>query len=239
MSEGTSVAVPGLAGLAGGLRRTKAAMPSFGGKGYLSFGKDGKWSFGKNTAVDGERVVLNITTLKSGYVCWTNYDPKERRKNEKLGEEMRLTTMGGVDPSTLPDLGWEWKQQQSVEGRFLDGDREEFNYTASSLGGLEAMTTVIDAILGRIEDGEQVYLFPVVVLSSDWYEHRQYGKTYKPVLEIEAWADVDGVIEGAKAASKRVEKAAETTRHADPEPEQEAEPERDEGEEPPVRRRRR
>lgn len=214
-------------------------MPSFGGKAYLSFGKDGKWSFNKGTDVSGDRVVLNVATIKSGYVCWTNYDPKERRKNEKLGEEMRLVSMGGVDPSTLPDLdGWEWKQQQSVEGRFLDGDREEFNYTASSLGGLEAMTTVIDAILGRIEEGEEVYLFPVIELSSDWYEHRQYGKTYKPILSITGWADVDGLLEGAKRVAKEEPRQAVAATKSEPEPEPEPEPV-EAGGEPPVRRRRR
>lgn len=261
----TAMGMPNLAGMAKGLKQTRQAMPSFGGKPYMKFGKDGEWSCGQGgDAVNGELVILNTSSLKGGYVCWTDHDKK---KNEKLGEEMQLVSMGLIDPEELPDMGWPWKAQQSVEGRFLEGDQEEFSYNTSSGGGLEAMAGVIDAIMARIEDGEEVFLFPVVRLEDDNYEHKQWGKTYKPILEIVGWADVEGNLEDddvleeepeqieppKKKAKKKPAKKTKTKPEPEPEPEEDEdedeevdEPEEEEededepeAEEPPRRRRRR
>lgn len=267
-NTGTSVAVPNLAGLAKGLQRAKAQMPSFGGKAFIKFDKDGTWYFGKNGDICNEdRAVLNIHTLAAGYVCWTDYDKetlKTKRKNEKLGEEMVLSSQGAVDPADLPDTGWEWKQQQAVDGRFLDGDRAQFEYKTSSLGGLEAMDTIIDAVMQRIHDGETVYLYPVVQLSGTTYPHDTWGTVHKPSLDIVAWADINGDVEGEKKAEGKkvtkdpepeVEPVKETAapatrrRRSDPVAEEQAEPADEGGAEtededgeadgPPVRRRRR
>jgi hypothetical protein len=230
-------AVPGLAGLAGGLKRVKNSLPSFGGKQYMSFGKDGNWTLGKRgDARNGTRALLNITSLKSGYVCWTDYPAKDKKKNEKMGEEMKLATLGGVDPSELADLGWEWKQQMLIEGRFLDGDQPEFSYNTSSNGGLEAMDVILDAVTARLESGEDVYLFPIVEMNNDWYDHAQWGKTYKPILEIVAWADVDGAYEGEDEVEEEKpapKKRKKVTKKPDPveEPEEEEELDEDDVEE--------
>ena len=217
MGNEVGMPAPDLGALTKGLKRTKATMPSFGGKPYAKFGKDGEWTIGKGgDAANGERVLLNIHSLKSGFVCWTNYDAKERRKNEKLGEVMVSALQGSVDPSTLEDHGWEWKPQQQIEGREMTGDRRDFIYVTSSMGGLEALDGVLDAVLERVEEGEAAYVYPVVELQDDWYEHPQWGKTYKPVLAIVGWADMDGNYEGA-------EKPKRVTKQPDPEPEPEQE----------------
>lgn len=241
MGNEVGMPAPDLGALTKGLKRTKATMPSFGGKPYAKFGKDGEWTIGKGSdAANGDRVLLNVHSLKSGFVCWTNYDPKERRKNEKLGEEMVSALQGSVDPSTLTDHGWEWKAQQSIEGREMSGDMRDFVYTTSSMGGLEALDGVLDAVLARVEEGEAAYVYPVVELLDDHYEHPQWGKTYKPVLKIVGWADMDGNYEGAekpKQVTKAPEKEAEDNGPA-PEPEDAPEPE-EQDDEAPVRRRRR
>lgn len=267
-STGTAVgsvkadALPDLAGLAKGLRHTRQRMPSTGGKPYLKFGKDGSWELGKNgDSFTDELAVLNPTTLKSGFVCWTDYDKdtlKKKKKNEKLGDEMELITRGGVSYDDLPDTGWDWKTQMSVEGRMLHGDQKDFTYTTSSMGGLDFFGLVLDAVDERIEDGEGVFLFPVVRLGSDWYDHATWGKTYKPEVEIVSWADVNGELETDIEESEPEEEEPEeepvkpkrrkTAKKPEPEPEPEKEPEEDtdpepedepEEEEPPRRRRRR
>lgn len=239
MSTEIANRVPGLAGLAAGLRRTKQTMPSFGGKPYLTFGKDGGWTLGtdKRTTHNGRSIIVNITTLKSGFICWTNYPAAEKRKNEKLGEEMRQITAEPIDITKLPDLGWEWKQQQYFEARFTDGDREELSFSTSSMGGLEAMDGLMTEIMDRVESGEDVYLFPVVLIENDFYDHRQYGKTYKPIFEIIGWADADGVFEGEQHETKKPDAiggSPASGRREDPE-----EQAQDEGDDAPIRRRRR
>lgn len=229
----------GLAAIAAGLKRTRKSMPSFGGKQFLKFGKDGQWTIGKggSDALNGRHVLFNMSSLKAGYVCWTDYDKKEKKKNTKLGEEMALAAMGGIDPSKLPDTGWEWKQQQGIEGRFMDKDKKEFSYTTSSLGGLEAMDGVLDVVMARIElEGEERFINPVIELADDWYDHTDWGKTYKPVLLVVGWADEDGVTEGADEGD---EEPRRRTKRVEQDEDQDDEREEDQGDEPPVRRRRR
>jgi len=256
-------AVPDLAGLASGLRQTRRKLPT-GGKPYLKFGKDGFWSLGRDgDSFADERAILNPTTLKSGFVCWTDYDKetlKRKKKNDKLGDEMELVSRGGVSYDDLPDVGeWEWKVQMSIEGRMLDGDQKDFVYTSSSTGGLDLFGEIIDAIDARLEDGEDVYIFPVVELQGDWYIHSTWGKIFKPQIEIVGWADVEGLIEGAEGeeqddepAPKKPKKPKRKKPEPEPEPEDEPEDEDEdkdepeeepedepEDEEPPRRRRRR
>lgn len=241
---GTEVGMPApdLGALTKGLKRTKATMPSFGGKPYAKFGKDGEWTIGQGgDAANGDRVLFNIHSLKSGFVCWTNYDAKEKRKNEKLGEEMVSALQGSVDPSTLDDHGWEWKPQQSIEGREMSGDKRDFVYNTSSMGGLEALDGVLDAVLGRIEEGEAAYVYPVVELLDEWYDHPQWGKTYKPLLKIVGWADMDGNYEGEKSKriAKEPEPEVEDDHGAEPQVEGGDGPDDRDEDEAPVRRRRR
>lgn len=250
---GGGVAVPNIGALAAGLRRTRAEMPATGGRGYLKFGNDGMWTLGKNgDALNGETVILNTNSLKYGYVCWTDYDAKEKRKNEKLGEEMELATRGGVDPNELEDLGWDWKPQQSIDGKFVGADQKEFSYVTSSNGGLDLMGEIIDKVMARIDDGEDVFLFPVIELGDDWYEHSRYGKTYVPIMEVVNWADISGNFETDAEEEEEAEEPAPKPKkpkkkkpEPEPEPEEEEEAEAEEpdeeeaDEEPPRRRRRR
>lgn len=228
--------IPSLGALASGLKRTRNSLPSFGGKAFLKFGKDGVWSTGKaGDSLNGDRLLLNTASIKAGYVCWTNYPASEKKKNEKLGEEMKAASMGSVDPLELPDTGWDWKQQLHIEGRFLDGDKQEVQYTTSSLGGVEALDHIIEEITESIDAGEEIYLFPIVELKNDWYEHTQWGKTYKPIIEIVGWADINGNPEPD-------DETAAIEKEAAPEPVKQAEePATEDGEAdaPPVRRRRR
>jgi hypothetical protein len=227
----STTAATGLGAIAKGLQRAKTQMPSFGGKQYLKFAKDGEWSTGRGgDDMTGEKIVVNLASLKSGYVCWTNYAPADKKKNEKLGEEMQLSTLGTIDPSSLQDHGWEWKQQQSFEGRFLSGAKAEFVYVTSALGGLEAVDTIITACLERLGEGEETFVFPVVTLNTDWYDHPQWGKTYKPKMEITDWVNEDGDPEGSVKSKGKAEPEIEAEEPEAEEPEADA---------PPVRRRQR
>jgi hypothetical protein len=65
----------------------------------------------------------------------------------------------------------------------------------------------------------------VVVVASDSYKHKAYGKTYVPKLEIVGWADINGNEESQGEEPKAI------TAPAEPEPAQ--------SDEEPTRRRRR
>jgi hypothetical protein len=242
---GNAVAIPGgdLAALMGGLKTNAKVAPEGGGKGYLKYAK-GEWSFGKeNVDVMGERIVVNPMEWRAGFVCWTNYSKEQMAelkkkklpaKNKLLDEVLQRSIEGPVDEGDLPSFPdeptAEWRPVQQIEGRFLDGDREEFKYNTSSYGGRKALGEVNDAILSRLTRGETVYLFPVLELGTDSYDHESYGTTHTPVLTIVGWADTEGNMEGEETPAVEPPAATEEEFSEDPsalggdEPEQEEEP---------------
>jgi hypothetical protein len=177
----------------GGLRRVVNTAPAAAGGEFMRFGKDGRWEFGKEgKSVDfNDCAILNILSLKEGYVCWTDNDDVGKA-NEKLGELMRPVNQL-VEKSELEDHGYEWARQQSIQLKFCDGAHTgtQTIYAPSSQGGLEILGFVIDLVLSRVEEGTP-YFFPVVSFDSTHYAHKKWGKTYKPVLDIVGWADADG-----------------------------------------------
>ena len=209
--------------------------------------KSGKWTSGKAKTPRGDATaIFNIASLQAGYSCWTDYKDK---KNKLVAEKMKLAVEGEIDMDDLPDVGeWEWKFQQAISGTFID-DKKPFSYSTTSQGGLSALDTVLEAIDARIDDGEEVFLFPMVQFDHDTYDHDSWGETFVPIFEIVGWADMDGVPEGGAEEEeepdpepKKVTKKKATKKKPEPEPEEEEEEEQVEGEqeeEAPVRRRRR
>lgn len=245
-SEG-GAAVAGLAGLASGLKRSRTTRPTFALKGYLKMGKDGEWAIGKNgDALNGERALFNPMTLMEGFA-----EVESTQKTYKVHDEvLMLVTEGSVSPDDLDETPHEWKFHRQIQGRMLSGDQQNWTYGTHSYGGLKALEGVTDAIEARLAEGEGEYIFPVVELQSDWYEHDDWGKTYEPVLEVIGWANVDGVLEGAetKKVTKKAKPEKEEAKEEEAQPEvedvatEEEQPQDgggQEADEPPVRRRRR
>lgn len=214
----------------GGLRKTVQDAPSGGGA-YLSFGKDGQWAFGTDRKVvdpENDIAILNVLGVQAGYVCWSDYPKEEKKKNTKLGERMAPVTQP-IDPSTLPETGWEWRAQQGGEFKFVEGAHTgtQVKFVTSSQGGIERFAALIDAVTERISQGTP-YFFPLVALDGDHYIHPSWGKTYKPLFDIVGWADVNGNEEpegGAPAIENQTKAAPAKVKEPEPEPEPEPAPE--------------
>lgn len=200
-------------GMLGGLTRLVARAPS-GGSEFLKFGKDGIWTFGQQAKqVDPENdfALVNVLSVKEGFVCWTNFDAKLKKKNEKKGEVM-VPAGQVINQDNLEDHGWEWKAQQAFDLKFLEGGHvgAQTRYVTSSQGGLEAAGALLDAVIVRVQSGTP-FFFPIIALAQDSYIHASWGKTYKPVFEIVGWADTEGnedpeFVEEAPAVEKKVTK---------------------------------
>lgn len=237
-------ALASLQALKSNLQQVRQRLPENTGVPFLRFLTDGEWVFGQedNVLKEGTELLVNVLSIKQGYTCWTNRAVGEG-KNEKLGEEM--FNLGQPIPSKLelPRMedsksgkACEWKDQMSVEMKILDGKHKgtQVLYTASSVGGLNTLRGIMDAILARMDEGTES-VFPCVSLGSDSYKHNKYGKTYVPVLDISGWADMNGKFEDDEddepAEPERLEK--------DEEPKQAPEPEQEEATDDAPRRRRR
>ena len=195
--------------LRAGVAQTRASMPVMsGGTPFLRLLRDGKWAMGAQDSeiVDGTEAIINPLSILHGYSCWTDRGPKEG-KNEKLGEEMWKITQPKPMANTLQEMTDPrthavclWKDQMSFELKLLDGNfkDEQAMYSATSVGGLRLIDGLMKELENQLDTGS-MYIFPIVRIGSDSYQHSSYGKTYTPVMEVVGWADMNGNEEGADA----------------------------------------
>ena len=236
-----------LGALRTGLANVRAKLPEAGGKGILRMLQEADgWVFGQedNALPLGTEVAINPLSIKHGYTCWTDR-AKGEGKNENLGERLyglseQVPAMHELEKMEDPKTGapCAWKDALTMDMKVLDGKHAntEIVYKPTSVGGMNASRTIIDAIFDKLAE-ETPFVCPIVKLDQDNYKHASYGKTYVPKFEVVGWMDLEGNEEGADADEpKAVAKAEE----AEPEVEAEAETEADtKAEEAPARRRRR
>ncbi len=201
LAKPNSAALAAAAALRGNLSKVRQSLPQQNSA-YLRFGKDGSWSFGVENydVVPEDRVALNPLSLKTGFICWTDRDAKLKQKNEVMGEVMYPlgadvpgihTMVSKVDPVTKEPCVW--KEQISVTMRFLDGPDKgkQVDFATTSDGGLKAMGNIIDQLMLQLDE-DPTKIVPVLSLDSDSYMHKQWGKTYTPVMKITDWVTMDG-----------------------------------------------
>jgi hypothetical protein len=75
----------------------------------------------------------------------------------------------------------------------IDGDDAgtEVVYKVSSISGMAATDKLFAALQARAEE-DKTYIFPVITLDVDHYNHKKHGKIYTPVLNIVGWVDANG-----------------------------------------------
>jgi len=224
-----------LASLRTGLAQVVAQIPaSIGGQSFLRLLKDGNWVVGADDTpiASGTQAVINIESVLSGYSCWTNRQPGQG-KNENLGDEMWAIGSAVPPVHTMPEHHdprtqelCKWKPQMACDIKLLEGtlSGQQVMYKVTSVGGVRALTAVIQAAMAQLDAGSE-YVYPIIELSSDSYQHASYGRTYVPMLEIVGWMNADGEegdaddADGAPvAADKKIAPAPE------PAPEPEAAP---------------
>jgi len=237
--------------LKGSLQKVKSALPETRGSGFMSFGKDGIWTFGaaNEEVFDDDLIAINPLAIETGFICWTDRG-ESGPKNEVLGEVM--VKLGGDVPlkHTLPQKEDdrsvklpEWREQIKLTMRFMSGPNKDtqVSYATTSLGGIDACRGLIDQLLLQLDE-DPANIVPMVTLDSDHYTHKKWGKTYTPVIRIKSWASLDADAQvdeeeeeeqeapkvEKKAPAKRTRKPVEEIEEAemvDVEPEQEEEPE--------------
>jgi hypothetical protein len=234
-----------LGALKTGLANVRAKMPEAGGKGILRMLQetDG-WVFGQedNALPLGTEVVVNPLSIKHGYSCWTDR-AKGEGKNELLKEllypiSQQAPALHELDQLEDPKTGVKcaWKDLIAMEMKILSGKHSgtEISYKPTSVGGMNASRTVLDAILSKLDE-DTPFVCPVVELQQDNYKHASYGKTYTPEFKVVGWMDLEGNEEGDDTVDGP---AAVARKEPEPEPEVEKE-EAPVAEEAPARRKRR
>ena len=163
----------------------------------------GTWGFGQKRTIpeEGSRWAVNPMTFKYGYICFGD--------NNKVVDE-RLVSVSQPKPviTELPDTGFPWQEEWSVNMKCLDGADAgvEVVYKANTDGGVKAIAVMVDLIRDRINGGQHDgKIAPIALLEKDSYQHSQYGKVWFPVLNTIDWMPLDGPAPTPPSKSSPVE----------------------------------
>jgi len=216
-----SVAVPQwAASFKAAVRRATAVRATYAGPPLLRLTKQGSWIVGvdEDPVPTGERLIVWPDRIEHGYIAWA--DDNSARK---LGEVTAPLAKPLPRPDELPPVdGGAWRFFYSLILSPLFGPAAVWAYRPTSVGGLRAVETVLEAIAERIENAELVYqqdpeaelfLAPVIELGVDSYQHRvrSYGRIYVPVLTVVDWADETGALESSLMTASEPEPDPELT----------------------------
>jgi|DEB19_MinimDraft_3_1074340.scaffolds.fasta_scaffold85784_1 hypothetical protein len=159
------------------------------GKVYLRFDfQTGKWTCGKEQHdVTDVEALINTASIGHGWTMWVAGTPKK--------------VMAPFDqpiPQAMPPEGQVFPQEARVlSGAFIDEDGGEFIYETNSLGGRNGVDAIIKQVIIRAQQGQETFLYPVVLLTSSSYTHKTHGRIiHTPVFSVVDWADINGVREG-------------------------------------------
>jgi hypothetical protein len=160
----------------------------------------GTWGFGqKRTIPDvGSRWAVNPTTFQWGWISFTD-------TKKVAGEEMVSVSKPKPDFATLPNTGFRWQEQWSVNMKCLNGADAgvEVIHKANTDGALKAIVLLFDQVRQRIDnellerqrDGKSPHdskIVAIVLLEKDSYRHPEYGPTAIPVLNLVDWMPLSG-----------------------------------------------
>jgi len=184
--------------LAKALQKQQEQSADMGDVQYLKMEKAGSWVYGADDDEVSEKSTFIFDPSNSfiGYICW------EEDGNEPLDEVMAGVGEAPIIRADLKDYpDGRWSEQRAIGLLGVSGPEAgtKMLFKTSSKGGQAAIKDLIDKVLARINEGEEV-ICPVIELDSDWYKHKKYGKIFKPVLEVVDWGEADDFKEEAPEA---------------------------------------
>lgn len=149
----------------------------------------GLWMFGHRQTIPepGSLWAINPATFQWGWVCWGD-------GNKFLGEKLVPISEPLPDRTKLPDHGFPWQQEMSVNMKCISGNDAEIEvmFVTSTQGGMGEASRLIEAVRDRLFGQHEGKVAPIVKLESTSYSHQQYGKIYVPVMTVEDWMPLDG-----------------------------------------------
>ena len=169
-----------------------ASVAGRSGLPLLTFKRDGSgtWMYGRRRTVveDGSRWAVNPLTFKWGYICFGE-------ANKVIGERLVSVSLPKPEVTELPDKGFPWQEQWSINLKCIDGADAgtEVVYKPTTVGGIQAVAGLIEAVRDQLNSGQHGgKVSPIVNLEKDSYQHAQFGRVWTPLLTIVDWMPLDG-----------------------------------------------
>ena len=182
---------------------------TFNGRELLKLDKGmGIWVYGQEgLGLDDAHIVINPQSFTHGLIAWGD--------SVVLGERMVSVNQTAPQPHDMPDVGKSYDMQLAFEAAIC-GLNTQLIYKTTAHGGKEFVGKLAQAIVEQLSN-DPGHPVPELAMSSSSYQHKSWGRIFKPVFKVVAWHALD----------------AAATNEPVPEPEPEPEPEA------PTRQRRR
>lgn len=170
----------------------------------------GDWLLGKDKddVPLGTLFAVNFKGIEWGWVHWEDKQLVERRLG--LIEE-------GYKPEPRRNLGftdeslWErddqgrpkdpWQQTIEIPAREIAGQRREVLMSGSSYGWKGACERLFGEYGKGLKEGK-ANLTPIIKIGSSHYDHKKWGRTKVPVLELVDWREPGELLAAPVAAKK-------------------------------------
>lgn len=179
----------------------------------LKMDKTGYWVFGADsTDIDPETEwAINPNEFLHGYIAWG--------EGVVLGEKMVSVShpLPELDPAPSgARKGWETQLGMSLQALNGEDAGLAVRYTATSVGGRNAIQKIANAIADQLE-ADPSKPVAVVTLGKETYQHKQYGKIFTPVMTVVRWVGMDGAVDEPEAVAEAAveEKAPARRRRRD------------------------
>lgn len=179
----------------------------------LKMDKTGYWVFGADsTDIDPETEwAINPNEFLHGYIAWG--------EGVVLGEKMVSVSHPLPELEPAPSgarKGWETQLGMSLQALNGEDAGLAVRYTATSVGGRNAIQKIANAIADQLE-ADPSKPVAVVTLGKETYQHKQYGKIFTPVMTVVRWVGMDGAAEEPEAVAEAAveEKAPARRRRRD------------------------
>jgi hypothetical protein len=164
----------------------------------LKMDKTGYWVFGADsTDIDPETEwAINPNEFLHGYIAWG--------EGVVLGEKMVSVSQPLPELDPAPSgarKGWETQLGMSLQALNGEDAGLAVRYTATSVGGRNAIQKIANAIADQLE-ADPSKPVAVVTLGKETYQHKQYGKIFTPVMTVVRWVGMDGAAEEPEAVAE-------------------------------------
>ena len=161
----------------------------------LKMDKTGYWVFGADsTDIDPETEwAINPNEFLHGYIAWG--------EGVVLGEKMVSVSQPLPELDPAPSgarKGWETQLGMSLQALNGEDAGLAVRYTATSVGGRNAIQKIANAIADQLE-ADPSKPVAVVTLGKETYQHKQYGKIFTPVMTVVRWVGMDGAVDAPEA----------------------------------------
>ena len=209
-----------ITGLAKGLAKS-AQQSDAGGGSFMKFTKFGEWTWGSESTEieEGSLWAIHPQGFVHGWIAWG--DKAHNNAGTKIGETMVAATEPLPFENELPEVKGSWAQQISMQMVCLDGMDKgtKVTFNSCSMGGRKIYQDIVNSVVSEINAGKQG-ICPVVIMSNSSYTHKDHGKIFTPVIEIDSWKtlpelnDMLSAMEGDEATEAAIESSQDAEEEA-------------------------